>query len=109
MVEYTIGELEDLLITLEALGAPFLPTGDTPYSAILNMKGLIKNYIKEGPEKIKSKIKEFADIGWLVNTSKHPYYKVYALLYEIPVEELPLYLDTPYDSIAVWRLSHIKG
>jgi hypothetical protein len=111
MIEYTMEDLEDLLRHLELLGIPGFFSSNTAESAIRNTINLIRNYKKDGPDKIRSKIHEFAEVGKTANGGSseiHPYQMVYLLLYETPVEELPMYLDTPFDVIAVWRLCWAK-
>jgi hypothetical protein len=116
MNDYTAKELESLLEILE-LAKIQSGAVDSPDSALLNTAGILIGYRKEGPNKIRSKICEFADIGKLaqycpVHMEKHtqscplhPYHQVYLLLYEYPIEEVPKYLDTPYEVLAIWRLS----
>jgi hypothetical protein len=112
MNTYTTEELEELancILKDTYLRSQNFST-DSPESALLNTFGLIMNYRKKGPEKVQSKISEFSETGKLAQTGPemHTYQKIYILLYETPIEELPLYLDTPYDIIAVWRLNLAK-
>ena len=80
---------------------------DSPKSALLIILGIIRDYEKDGTDKIKSKINEFSENGKINEASSiiEAHHQAYLLLYEYPIEKIPEYLGTPFDLLAVWRLS----
>lgn len=110
METYTIKELLNLHKAITA-AEELLSKGliDSPSGAVRNIAWIINEYQDKGPEKILEKIKEFADIGELPFSIDYyeinPHTLVYNLIYEEGLNDMPLYLNTPYEPIAIWRLS----
>jgi hypothetical protein len=108
---YTI---EELLTLREAIRYADLGVShvDTPKSAVTNVSTIINNYKNLGPEKILEKVIEFADIGRMqfsvLDAVVSPYVIVYNLIYKDNLDDMPTYLETPYEAIAVWRLQLSK-
>ena len=106
MNEYSTQELKGLLEVLELAEIENWGAVDKPEAALLILLSLIRDYQKEDPEKIRSKINEFSEIGKLNEASSviEPHHQVYLLMYEYPLEEMPKFLGTPFEILAAWRL-----
>jgi hypothetical protein len=112
MNTYTIHEL---LILLDLLRSSSIAdkldhtSEEGTIFAIKNIANIIKQYQDKGPDKIFEKINEFAEIGRLTRSGSSiqvpPLVLVYDLIYEENLDRMPLYLNTPYESIAIWRLA----
>jgi hypothetical protein len=106
MNAYSIQELLSLSIEI---GTEDITGGavSTPEGALMNVYTVIRDYFAQGSEVIHNKLLEFAEIGKIVpyeNEEIHPHLMVYQLLYEMDLDEMPKYINTPYASIASWRL-----
>lgn len=112
MNTYTVDEL---LILLEAISSfPIadkltIDAEDFTLFAVKNIANIIHQYRSQGPDKIFEKINEYAETGRLTRsgsaTTEPPLVLVFNMMYEDNLDKMPLYLDTPYEPIAVWRLS----
>ena len=106
MNTYSIEELKDLAIVIDKADI-FGGSSDTPEAALNNVFNIISNYWVKGIDVIHNKILEFAEIGKSLpyeNYEANPYLMVYQLIYEININEMPLYINSPYELIANWRL-----
>ena len=106
MNDYSIQELLSLSVEI---GTEDITGGnlDAPQGALMNVLTVIKDYSTHGPEVIHNKLLEFARIGKIVpyeNEEIPPHLMVYQPLYEMDLDEMPKYINTPYASIASWRL-----
>jgi hypothetical protein len=106
MSTYSIQELLNLAVGIES---DDIVGGDvgSPEGALVNVKTIIRGYFNQGSEVIHNKLLEFAEIGKILpyeTNEINPHLLVYQLLYEMDLEEMPKYLNSPYASIASWRL-----
>jgi hypothetical protein len=106
MNTYTIEELKDLAIAIDRADI-FGGSTDTPEAALNNVFNIITDYCGKGLDAIHDKMLEFADIGKALpyeNYEANPYLMIYQLIYEISINEMPMYINSPYELIANWRL-----
>jgi hypothetical protein len=116
METYTIEELLQLRKYLNSSSdlekASYLKNASMPLSALLNAAQLIENYKKDGPEIIRCKILEFADIGRLDapdgSTGIHAYTQIYDMMYNYTLEDLFLYVGSDFEPILTWRCNLLR-
>jgi len=110
MNTYTAEELKDLA---KAIDQAHLIGGsmNTPESAVNNICSIIEPYLNDGTEAVREKLYEYAKIGEMISTEfeKAPVLIVYNLIYEVELEEIPLYINSEYAVIAQWRLNLPKA
>lgn len=115
MNRYTVEELLVLMKSINSFPlAEKLDGNSEDYTlfAMKNVANIIHQYRDQGPDKIFEKINEFAKIGEITRSgsaiTSPPLLLVFELMYESSLDLLPLYLDTPYEPIAVWRFNLLK-
>lgn len=103
---------DELLILLESIRtfpiAEKLTIDSEEYTvfAVKNVANIIHQYHNQGPEKIFEKINEYAEMGRITRYgAPPPLVLVYDLMYEESLDKMPLFIETPYEPIATWRLN----
>lgn len=111
MNTYSIEKLRDLAKTIDKADI-YGGSQDTPEAALNNVFCIVNDYYKKGLDAIHDKMLEFANIGRALpykNGETHPHLMVYRLIYEFNIKDIPLYMNSPYEIIALWRLNIPQG